>query len=434
MQVPAYLKSREELEDRAKRHAGALVTDKEAVEVGMDMQDEASKAVDRKKMQESLMDDKQPVLAFDRRLPKNAKNKQHLLSRIHTIESTLQRLYGKLEADSELPDIESIEQIMASTIKQSVYATDTGGAAQRSQLGDTGMSETGSPLRVAVPETPVKPGVSFGDDVGGGADEDEGEGLPLDDAERRTVLRAERRRRMEERERERAERAALELTSGKVGGGGGAGGATVRFGEAEEALAPPDPAAMKARFEDTGDAGDMRMMPRSIPASVQPDDDEPRAGRRSALRGHGDGAAESPAGGGTRRTASPEAEGISQEELQQMAAQDGATAWHSAFSKARHGKRNDLIAMLDAGCPVDLKDEQGNTLLNIGAQNGHKSIIKALLRRGAALNTQNHNGQTPLHFCFTYGFTDLGNYLISKGADDTVQNFGGLTCYEGLGD
>jgi len=178
----------------------------------------------------------------------------------------------------------------------------------------------------------------------------------------------------------------------------------------------------------------MRMMPRSIPASVQPDDDEPRGGRRSALRGHGDGAAESPAGGGTRRTASPEAEGISQEELQQMAAQDGATAWHSAFSKARHGKRNDLIAMLDAGCPVDLKDEQGNTLLNIGAQNGHKSIIKALLRRGAALNTQNHNGQTPLHFCFTYGFTDLGNYLISKGADDTVQNFGGLTCYEGLGD
>ncbi|KAJ1495501.1 ankyrin repeat-containing domain protein, partial [Baffinella frigidus] len=84
--------------------------------------------------------------------------------------------------------------------------------------------------------------------------------------------------------------------------------------------------------------------------------------------------------------------------------------------------------------PVDLKDETGNTLTNIAAQNGHKSIIKALLRRGGGLNTQNHNGQTPLHFCFTYGFTDLGNYLISKGADDTVQNFAGLTCYEGLGD
>ena len=36
------------------------------------------------------------------------------VSRIHTIESTLQRLYGKLETDNELPDIETIEQIVRS--------------------------------------------------------------------------------------------------------------------------------------------------------------------------------------------------------------------------------------------------------------------------------------------------------------------------------
>ncbi|EKX38895.1 hypothetical protein GUITHDRAFT_154583 [Guillardia theta CCMP2712] len=125
---------------------------------------------------------------------------------------------------------------------------------------------------------------------------------------------------------------------------------------------------------------------------------------------------------------------LSKDELRAMAAEDETTAWKSAYSKVRHGKKSELIALLDSGCPVDLKDPAGNTLLNIAAQNGHKSIIKALLRRGAALNTQNHNGQTPLHFCFTYGYTDLGNYLISKGADDTVQNFAGLTCYEGLGE
>ncbi|EKX52459.1 hypothetical protein GUITHDRAFT_47785, partial [Guillardia theta CCMP2712] len=85
------------------------------------------------------------------------------------------------------------------------------------------------------------------------------------------------------------------------------------------------------------------------------------------------------------------------------------------------------------GCPVDLKDDFGNTLLNIAAQNGHKNIIKALLRRGANINTQNHKGNTPLHFCFTYGFTDLGNYLVQKGADDTIENVSCLTCYEGLG-
>ena len=78
------------------------MADKEAAEVSNDS-NAAAKAAELKKsmMAESGMDDKKPVLSYDRRLPKNAKNKQHLLSRIHTIESTLQRLYGKLEADNE---------------------------------------------------------------------------------------------------------------------------------------------------------------------------------------------------------------------------------------------------------------------------------------------------------------------------------------------
>ncbi|KAJ1495500.1 hypothetical protein T484DRAFT_3460346 [Baffinella frigidus] len=287
--VPAYMRSRDELEDRAKRHAGALVTDKEAVEVGSDMQDEASKAIGRKKMAESMLDDKQPVLAFDRRLPKNAKNKQHLLSRIHTIESTLQRLYGKLEADSELPDIESIEQIMASTIKQSVYSADPGGAAAttRSQvMSDTG--EGGSPLRVSIPVTPAKPGVSFDD---GGGDEETGggeegdEGLPLDDQERRMVLRAARRKKMEERERARADKDALEL-SGLKGPA-----ATVRFGDKEESMAPPDPSRMKGMMDDD----DMRMNPRSVPASIRAEQgDDPRSGKSRAHTSFTDRSDESP--------------------------------------------------------------------------------------------------------------------------------------------
>lgn len=133
------------------------------------------------------------------------------------------------------------------------------------------------------------------------------------------------------------------------------------------------------------------------------------------------------------RESTPDDLNITEEDLKGNGG-DEKSQWKSVYSKVRHGKRNEVISLLDAGCPVDLKDPAGNTLLNISAQNGHKSIIKMLLRRGASLNTQNHKGQTPLHFCFTYGFTDLGNYLVSKGADDTVQNFAGLTCYEGLGD
>ena len=59
------------------------MSDKEAV-------DNDSTATTKRKMQESAMKDEKPVVAYDRRLPKNARSKQHLLSRIHTIESTLQ--------------------------------------------------------------------------------------------------------------------------------------------------------------------------------------------------------------------------------------------------------------------------------------------------------------------------------------------------------
>ena len=96
--------------------------------------------------------------------------------------------------------------------------------------------------------------------------------------------------------------------------------------------------------------------------------------------------------------------------LQKQAAEHGGE-WHAVFGFARHNKKTETVAALERGCPVDLKDEHGNTLLNIAAQNGHKSLIKTLLRRGANLNSQNHKGQTALHFCFTYGFSDLGSIL-----------------------
>jgi len=33
---------------------------------------------------------------------------------------------------------------------------------------------------------------------------------------------------------------------------------------------------------------------------------------------------------------------------------------------------------VERGCPVDLKDTNGNTLLSVAAQNGHKSLIKVI--------------------------------------------------------
>jgi len=266
---------------------------------------------------------------------------------------------------------------------------------------------------------------------------------PIDDKERRANIRAERRRRMEERERTRAEKSSLETK--KTGGAAAAGaGNSVSFGDTTQERVPGDINRMKQMQMEDDD--DLRLHASNMPAYGDYDEEVAAQQKTNALKGFnksgksmgttgGESPMDSPSRTNRTTTARSEEDGgMSREELQNMAASDDQNAWKSAFSKVRHGKKNDLVSMLDAGCPTDLKDGAGNTLLNVAAQNGQKSIIKAVLRRGAALNTQNHNGQTPLHFCFTYGYEDLGKYLISKGADDTVQNFAGLTCYEGLGE
>jgi len=103
------------------------------------------------------------------------------------------------------------------------------------------------------------------------------------------------------------------------------------------------------------------------------------------------------------------------------------------FSYARHNRVEDLERLLDAGIPVNIRDQYGNTILSVACQNGHKRSAKAVLRRGADINARNYRGNTPLHFCFTYGYGDtLGEYLISKGADPTIRNNDGVTCYEGI--
>jgi len=66
--------------------------------------------------------------------------------------------------------------------------------------------------------------------------------------------------------------------------------------------------------------------------------------------------------------------------------------------------------MLETGISADVRDEYGNTLLTIAAQNGNKRIAKICLRRGCKINAQNFRGQTALHYAFAFGcaFQGLG--------------------------
>jgi hypothetical protein len=71
----------------------------------------------------------------------------------------------------------------------------------------------------------------------------------------------------------------------------------------------------------------------------------------------------------------------------------------TVFSLCRHGKFEEIEAMLNAPewiLPIDAKDEAGNTLLHIAAQNNNKRIIKLCLRRGCSINIQNVRARAQL--------------------------------------
>lgn len=398
------------------------------------------------------MQDDKPVLAYDRRLPKNARSKQHLLSRIHSIESTLQRLYGKLDADAELPDVEDIEKIMAATIKQTTYEPDQNEDSHELKnpalLPPPSMTAQNEPFG-SDEEDEMNPEKEMGEECGN-----------VSDLARREQVRQERRKRMADRE----------ATRGGSKGSGVKGGVT--FADTAETNCDAHSA-----FEDDNIAESRNPLLRTAPAGMLPTlgpsldtlspkkkelsktmDADPQTLSRlkkfqeddsneleDGYASMGGRAAPQQATGGKSRTKldptstySDDEEGSmdkasQQHELQRKAAEMGED-WSAIFSHVRHGKKNEVSNGLERGCPADLKDKAGNTLLNVCAQNNRKSIIKTLLRRGASINTQNHKGNTPLHFCFTYGYSDLGNYLISKGADDTIENLACMSCYQGLGE
>ena len=56
----------------------------------------------------------------------------------------------------------------------------------------------------------------------------------------------------------------------------------------------------------------------------------------------------------------------------------------------RHGRYKDVEAMLETGISADVRNEFGNTLLMIAAQNGNKRIGTAICVNGKMLSGCTH--------------------------------------------
>lgn len=87
------------------------------------------------------------------------------------------------------------------------------------------------------------------------------------------------------------------------------------------------------------------------------------------------------------------------------------------FAMARTGDAVSLASYLDAGVPVNLSNESGDTLVMLASYHGHADAVRALVERGADVNKPNDKGQTPLAGAVFKGEDDVVRALVDGGAD-----------------
>ncbi|HEX2072425.1 MAG TPA: ankyrin repeat domain-containing protein [Geodermatophilus sp.] len=87
------------------------------------------------------------------------------------------------------------------------------------------------------------------------------------------------------------------------------------------------------------------------------------------------------------------------------------------FDMARAGHTEELAAYVDAGVPVDLTNDKGDTLLILAAYHDHPDTVAALLARGADHGRANDRGQTPLAAAVFRRSRDSVGQLLAAGAD-----------------
>ena len=87
------------------------------------------------------------------------------------------------------------------------------------------------------------------------------------------------------------------------------------------------------------------------------------------------------------------------------------------FDLARGGHTEELTAYVDAGVPVNLTNDKGDTLLILAAYHGHPVTVGALLDRGVDHSRVNDRGQTALAAAVFTQSAETVTRLIEAGAD-----------------
>ncbi len=92
-------------------------------------------------------------------------------------------------------------------------------------------------------------------------------------------------------------------------------------------------------------------------------------------------------------------------------------AAYAMFDAARNGQAAQLLAWVDQGAPIDLRDPLGNSLIMLAAYHGHTGLVGDLAARGADLDMLNDRGQSPLAGAVFKADRPTVEVLLAAGAD-----------------
>ena len=87
------------------------------------------------------------------------------------------------------------------------------------------------------------------------------------------------------------------------------------------------------------------------------------------------------------------------------------------FDMARDGDAASLAIYLDAGVPVNMTNEKGDTLVMLAAYHGHADAVAVLAARGANVDRLNDRGQAPVAGAVFKGEDAVVRVLVEAGAD-----------------
>ncbi len=87
------------------------------------------------------------------------------------------------------------------------------------------------------------------------------------------------------------------------------------------------------------------------------------------------------------------------------------------FGLAREGASEELASFIEAGVPVNLTNEKGDTLLMLAAYRPHPHTVRMLLDHGADTSRVNDRGQTALGAAVFRQSAESVQALLAAGAD-----------------